>query len=178
MYPALLPLYPICPVNHHVVTFSISFTEYTTARASHQLPSALGNRSGFTDRLAHSRKNETPTPARVNIPPSHFHTFTSLLSYTTFPWGRPVIAHSFIPATISSALAPHLSFLSRVSAAGPAFATAHLRFCWSANTKAQSFVPVRTYAKRRMPPKKVVKEEKILLGRPGNNLKSGIVCRD
>ncbi|CAD0016147.1 unnamed protein product, partial [Aureobasidium pullulans] len=28
---------------------------------------------------------------------------------------------------------------------------------------------------RRMPPKKVVKEEKILLGRPGNNLKSGIV---
>jgi obg-like ATPase 1 len=29
--------------------------------------------------------------------------------------------------------------------------------------------------KRRMPPKKPVKEEKILLGRPGNNLKSGIV---
>lgn len=29
-----------------------------------------------------------------------------------------------------------------------------------------------------MPPKKVVKEEKIPLGRPGNNLKSGIVCRE
>ena len=29
-----------------------------------------------------------------------------------------------------------------------------------------------------MPPKKVVKEEKILLGRPGNNLKSGIVRMD
>jgi obg-like ATPase 1 len=28
-----------------------------------------------------------------------------------------------------------------------------------------------------MPPKKAVKEEKILLGRPGNNLKSGIVCQ-
>jgi obg-like ATPase 1 len=26
-----------------------------------------------------------------------------------------------------------------------------------------------------MPPKKQVKEEKVLLGRPGNNLKSGIV---
>lgn len=26
-----------------------------------------------------------------------------------------------------------------------------------------------------MPPKKAVKEEKIMLGRPGNNLKSGIV---
>ena len=27
-----------------------------------------------------------------------------------------------------------------------------------------------------MPPKKEVKQEKILLGRPGNSLKSGIVC--
>ena len=35
----------------------------------------------------------------------------------------------------------------------------------------------RGYAKRKMPPKKAVKEDKILLGRPGNNLKSGIVCR-
>ena len=35
----------------------------------------------------------------------------------------------------------------------------------------------RNYARgRRMPPKKAVKEDKILLGRPGNNLKSGIVC--
>lgn len=29
-----------------------------------------------------------------------------------------------------------------------------------------------------MPPKKEVKQEKILLGRPGNSLKSGIVCED
>jgi hypothetical protein len=37
----------------------------------------------------------------------------------------------------------------------------------------------RYYARgkgKKMPPKKAVKEEKILLGRPGNNLKSGIVC--
>jgi len=27
-----------------------------------------------------------------------------------------------------------------------------------------------------MPPKKAVKEEKLPLGRPGNSLKSGIVC--
>lgn len=27
-----------------------------------------------------------------------------------------------------------------------------------------------------MPPKKAVEEKKILLGRPGNHLKSGIVC--
>lgn len=34
----------------------------------------------------------------------------------------------------------------------------------------------RAKSGKRMPPKKAVKEEKILLGRPGNNLKSGIVC--
>ncbi|KAH3979793.1 hypothetical protein HBH98_173910 [Parastagonospora nodorum] len=41
-----------------------------------------------------------------------------------------------------------------------------------------SFTTVRTYAsakKKKMPPKKAVKEEKVLLGRPGNSLKSGIV---
>lgn len=40
------------------------------------------------------------------------------------------------------------------------------------------FIAVRTFAssRKKMPPKKAVKEEKILLGRPGNNLKSGIVC--
>lgn len=41
-------------------------------------------------------------------------------------------------------------------------------------------IQVRTYAAdrkgKKMPPKKAVKEEKIWLGRPGNNLKSGIVC--
>jgi hypothetical protein len=37
-------------------------------------------------------------------------------------------------------------------------------------------ITTRTYAKKKMPPKKAAKEEKILLGRPGNNLKSGIVC--
>jgi hypothetical protein len=37
-------------------------------------------------------------------------------------------------------------------------------------------IPRRFYAKsRKMPPKKVVQEEKIPLGRPGNSLKSGIV---
>lgn len=39
------------------------------------------------------------------------------------------------------------------------------------------YISTRHYSKRRtkMPPKKAVQEEKILLGRPGNNLKSGIV---
>jgi hypothetical protein len=41
-----------------------------------------------------------------------------------------------------------------------------------------TLTPVRTYAsakKKKMPPKKAVKEEKLLLGRPGNSLTSGIV---
>jgi hypothetical protein len=40
------------------------------------------------------------------------------------------------------------------------------------------YLSARHYSKRRtprMPPKKAKEEEKILLGRPGNNLKSGIV---
>jgi obg-like ATPase 1 len=41
-----------------------------------------------------------------------------------------------------------------------------------------TYISTRSYSKRnKMPPKKVVQEEKILLGRPGNNLKSGIVGR-
>jgi hypothetical protein len=42
-----------------------------------------------------------------------------------------------------------------------------------------SLAATRTYAsapkKKKMPPKKAVKEEKLPLGRPGNNLKTGIV---
>lgn len=34
----------------------------------------------------------------------------------------------------------------------------------------------RPFARKRMPPKKQAEEKKILLGRPGNSLKSGIVC--
>jgi hypothetical protein len=142
-----------------------------------QHPSQLGNYSACSAQLT-ARKNETTNASACRT--SHHPTsnpLVSSLSYTTFSRGRPVTAHSFILATISSALAP-LSFLSRVSAAGPAFATAHLRICPSVNTNLYSLSLVRTYARGRMPPKKVVKEEKIILGRPGNNLKSGIVCRD
>lgn len=32
-------------------------------------------------------------------------------------------------------------------------------------------------SRKKMPPKKAVKEEKVILGRPGNSLKSGIVRR-
>ena len=65
------------------------------------------------------------------------------------------------------------------SAAGPALARHYLRVTATSYSALVSFATVRTYAKhRRMPPKKQVAEKKVLLGRPGNNLKSGIVCRD
>ena len=48
---------------------------------------------------------------------------------------------------------------------------------WSLSLPQNTFTQQRCYSGRRrnMGPKKQVKEEKILLGRPGNNLKSGIV---
>lgn len=60
-------------------------------------------------------------------------------------------------------------------AAGPAF-EAQLLVHVTRRSRPPSLTHNRTYAKKRMPPKKPVKEEKILLGRPGNSLKSGIVC--
>jgi len=66
-----------------------------------------------------------------------------------------------------------LSFTFKRSAARTATQNSSLLSC------TVSFTTSRNYAKGRrvMPPKKAVKEEKILLGRPGNNLKSGIVCK-
>lgn len=62
-----------------------------------------------------------------------------------------------------------------IFAAGPALSP------YSKSSSRVALTPLqrRTYAKKKkMPPKKAVKEEKVYLGRPGNNLKSGIVCRE
>jgi hypothetical protein len=64
------------------------------------------------------------------------------------------------------------------SAAGSAFRVCLLFASRRSSPHSSIQFQRRSYAKRRMPPKKAVKEEKILLGRPGNNLKSGIVCTD
>jgi len=64
------------------------------------------------------------------------------------------------------------------SAASTAVVLAHTpRSIFSPSPNFQ-LILVRSYAshgRKKMPPKKAVKEEKILLGRPGNSLKSGIV---
>jgi hypothetical protein len=58
-------------------------------------------------------------------------------------------------------------------AAGPAF---------SPSSFASRPLSLRLYSSKKkskkMPPKKAPVQEKVLLGRPGNNLKSGIVCEE
>lgn len=81
-------------------------------------------------------------------------------------------------ASSSASCVPHFALLvsgfsSRAArSAAPALGLAPSR-------RLVPFLPSRHYAKsRKMPPKKAVVEEKIPLGRPGNNLKSGIVSRN
>lgn len=65
------------------------------------------------------------------------------------------------------------------SAAGSAFEACSIKPSHTQNTFHLTCISQRRgYAKKRMPPKKAVEEKKVLLGRPGNSLKSGIVCRD
>jgi hypothetical protein len=68
------------------------------------------------------------------------------------------------------------SLLFPQPAAGPAFTLGFVRTLKRQSIHSPPSSQRRSYAKRKMPPKKAVKEEKVLLGRPGNNLKSGIVC--
>ena len=76
---------------------------------------------------------------------------------------------------------PFLFSSSPLPAAGSAFhgsqrGFAHVRI---ELRLAKTTVFARPYAskgKKKMAPKKEVKQEKVMLGRPGNNLKSGIVC--
>ncbi|KAK2752819.1 hypothetical protein FQN55_005951 [Onygenales sp. PD_40] len=89
-------------------------------------------------------------------------------------------------ATISFLVVSRSSFASlslqfERLAAGPAFSSRltnpSLRQQPVSALLSPCFILSRTFAskKKKMGPKKQVKEEKILLGRPGNNLKSGIV---
>lgn len=105
---------------------------------------------------------------------------------TTFPYSlsKPIVASFFT----SSFFSLTSTFHSGRCAAGSAFSSPQQLFlrCSTSSSAASplstshfTFTPSRGFATRRgkkkMPPKKQVKEEKILLGRPGNNLKSGIV---
>merc|ERR1711981_331958 len=85
------------------------------------------------------------------------------------------IPHLRPPFPLFSSSIPRL----RSVAAGSAFvleSAISAARCSNSPTPLYQLTFVRFYAKKKkMPPKKEVKQEKILLGRPGNNLKSGIV---
>jgi hypothetical protein len=87
---------------------------------------------------------------------------TTRLSPTTFPLSAQ--------RTFSS-----LTTLFTRSTARTATLNQSLLSCTVLFTSTTNFSTSRIQA-RKMGPKKAVKEEKILLGRPGNSLKSGIVC--
>lgn len=96
---------------------------------------------------------------------------------------RPILVAYSLKLSIILSLPANFSSLrpSVIKAAGSAFQQSsfcQLEVFARANSLGLCRVQVRTNvskSKRKMPPKKAVKEEKILLGRPGNNLKSGIV---
>lgn len=123
-------------------------------------------------------------------------TFSIHLSINLLPTAKVGVAIlSSLPGTRFLFLSSSLRF--HRSAAGPAssFAAAattsfpSLRLSLAAAAAPSSpsppflFLSRRSYSskkkkasKSKMPPKKAVVQEKVLLGRPGNNLKSGIVC--
>lgn len=121
-----------------------------------------------------------PSPF-LRSPPSSF----SLLLSPTSRWATVTTSPLRPPA---SSLLLSL-FRLQSSAAGPAFAL-RLVHCSKQVTPSISTatLPATSYfsfsraysskkkKNKKMPPKKNVVQEKVLLGRPGNNLKSGIVC--
>jgi hypothetical protein len=103
--------------------------------------------------------------------------FPSQLTLPTIPVGAAI-------TSLSSSSVFFLRIVDR-SAAGPAFAARHpcARFRLYSSSSSPHLPPLfcRFYSSKKkksskMPPKKAQVQEKVLLGRPGNNLKSGIVC--
>lgn len=119
------------------------------------------------------------------------------LDFTSFfPSSHHIIPHYLRQVTVvaqdklsltrtSRSLFSSLSSLAP-KAAGPALALASrstfTRSEWSSRSSTVTTVQQTRFASNKdkknknMPPKKVVEEKPVLLGRPGNNLNAGIVC--
>lgn len=102
--------------------------------------------------------------------------FPSQLTLPTIPVGTAI-------TSLPSSSVFFLRIVDR-SAAGPAFAARHPCARFRLYSSSSPHLPplfCRFYSSKKkksskMPPKKAQVQEKVLLGRPGNNLKSGIVC--
>jgi hypothetical protein len=107
---------------------------------------------------------------------AHHTTPDTTLHHTRQPEPRLWATHCITPppgllALPFSSCTPTFYHTANLATTSFRFPAPRLCLCLTLTT-------VRTYAsakKPKMPPKKVVKEEKLLLGRPGNSLKSGIV---
>ena len=115
---------------------------------------------------------------------------TSFIQDKLAIWRRGAVAHSHTKfTTTSTPIRTFEIFTSsagalRLSAAGSAFGYYLGEFLPSrANTIRRkppgphNFSTSSTRLRSKMPPKKKEEEKKVPLGRPGNSLKSGIVCR-
>lgn len=119
----------------------------------------LQNSIGLGPPAVNPTQQQAGERLQVTLPPLYF--ITPPTTPLTFSFS------SLIPA------------FSRPTASTVCHGSAHLRSSASAAKFFIAFAATRTYAsapkKKKMPPKKQVEEKKIPLGRPGNNLKSGIV---
>lgn len=113
----------------------------------------------------------------------HLHQPTS----NSYHWKRGATARSQVVTTTKL---PHFLFVFTSSAGSLPFSAAGSAFALQLNSKplfrphlrqlsilSRSFSSSPVRLRSRMPPKKKEEEKKVLLGRPGNSLKSGIVCR-
>jgi hypothetical protein len=120
--------------------------------SSYKIRQLVGRCAIFQPTLHESGASHSPTPPSITPPPAGALTFSF---------------SSLIPTFYRPAASTARQFSTPLH--HPASYTNFLITCTT----------TRTYAsapkKKKMPPKKAVKEEKLPLGRPGNNLKTGIV---
>jgi len=127
------------------------------------------------------QSSAAPSPTPYIFPSNHHSSLTPLYPTTNANLSLSRSSRSLFASALSS-LAP------KTTAAGSALVKATRstplnRFEWtSRSSTVNSTVQQTRYASNKdkknknMPPKKVVKEEPVQLGRPGNSLNAGIVC--
>lgn len=84
----------------------------------------------------------------------------------------PLLTATIPSSTISTGAQRITSIFYIIRRSSPSSASSTLLNCTVSTTQTRSYAKG---SRKKMPPKKEIKQEKVLLGRPGNSLKSGIV---